>query len=198
MNIKGSKRGLKGALVIGFFLGLWGIIAATYSVVDSEGETFAIVIQYSLLMFLFPFVALVGAYASSNLGMTRTDALGSAILSSAIGNVIAQFLGFLIVLVSVSDDFSSSDLAELILSVSSLVISLIAGLLAGIFRVTVTVYEDPNEFEDVEETPEIIGPDLTDTTRRLLSQVIGIEQRLTQVESTVKSERFTKILYGQQ
>lgn len=197
MNLKGTKLGLKGAFGIGFFLGTWGLIAAIYSLVEGEGEPFAIILGYSLMMSMFPIVALVGAYASSNLGMTRTDALGSAVMSSVIGNVLAQFIGFLVLIVGTLDDFSASDLADVILSVSSLVLSLCAGLLAGVFRILVTEYEDQDEYEEEEEA-EIIGPDLTDTTKRLLSQVIGVEQRLTQVESTVKSERFTKILYGQQ
>ena len=197
MALKGTKLGLKGALGIGFFIGTWGLIAAIYSLLEGEGEPFAIILNYSLMMSMFPVVALVGAYASSNLGLTKTDALGSAVMSSVIGNSIAQFIGFLVLIVGTLDDYSASDLAEVILSASSLVLSLCAGLLAGIFRILVTEYESPGEYEE-EEEPEVIGPDLSDTTKRLLSQVIGIEQRLTQVESTVKSERFTKILYGQQ
>ena len=195
--MKGSKVSLKGALSIGFFLGIWGIFASTYAYIEGDGESFAIIANYSLMMLLFPVITMIGAYASSNLGVSRSDAIGSAIISSAIGNVLAQFFGYLIIVVSVASDFSASELSEIIISVSSLVLSLAVGLLAGIFRISVTLYEVPDIFES-EEPVQSSGPDVNDNTRRIVMQLIGIESRLSDVESTVKSERLTQLLYGQQ
>jgi len=197
MTAKSSRISLKGALTIGFFLGIWGIVAAVYANIEGGGEPFAIVANYSLMMALFPVIAMVGSYASSNLGTSKSDAIASAIISSAIGNILAQLLGGLIVAVSVSNVYSSSDLAEAFLSFSSLVITIAVGLLAAIFRISVTVYEVPEVFE-WEEPVQSSGPSPDDNTRRLVTQLIGVEKRLTEVESTLKSERFTKILYGQQ
>ena len=198
MAVKGSKVSLKGALSIGFFLGIWGIFASTYAYIEGDGESFAIIANYSLMMLLFPVITMIGAYASSNLGVSRTDAIGSAIISSAIGNVLAQLFGYLIIVVSVASDFSASELSEIIISVSSLVLSLAVGLLAGIFRISVTVYEVPGVFEESEEPVQSSGPDVNDNTRRIVMQLIGIESRLSDVETTVKSERLTQLLYGQQ
>ena len=197
MAVKGSKVSLKGALSIGFFLGIWGIVASTYAYIEGDGESFAIIANYSLMMLLFPVITMIGAYASSNLGVSRSDAIGSAIISSAIGNVLAQLFGYLIIVVSVASDFSASELSEIIISVSSLVLSLAVGLLAGIFRISVTLYEVPDIFES-EEPVQSSGPDVNDNTRRIVMQLIGIESRLSDVESTVKSERLTQLLYGQQ
>ena len=197
MTAKSSRISLKGALTIGFFLGILGIVAAVYANIEGGGEPFAIVANYSLMMALFPVIAMVGSYASSNLGTSKSDAIASAIISSAIGNILAQLLGGLIVAVSVSNVYSSSDLAEAFLSFSSLVITIAVGLLAAIFRISVTVYEVPEVFE-WEEPVQSSGPSPDDNTRRLVTQLIGVEKRLTEVESTLKSERFTKILYGQQ
>ena len=197
MAVKGSKVSLKGALSIGFFLGIWGIFASTYAYIEGDGESFAIIANYSLMMLLFPVITMIGAYASSNLGVSRSDAIGSAIISSAIGNVLAQLFGYLIIVVSVASDFSASELSEIIISVSSLVLSLAVGLLAGIFRISVTLYEVPDIFES-EEPVQSSGPDVNDNTRRIVMQLIGIESRLSDVESTVKSERLTQLLYGQQ
>ena len=198
MAVKGSKVSLKGALSIGFFLGIWGIVASTYAYIEGDGESFAIIANYSLMMLLFPVITMIGAYASSNLGVSRSDAIGSAIISSAIGNVLAQLFGYLIIVVSVASDFSASELSEIIISVSSLVLSLAVGLLAGIFRISVTVYDVPGVFEESEEPVQSSGPDVNDNTRRIVMQLIGIESRLSDVETTVKSERLTQLLYGQQ
>tara|TARA_B110000444_G_scaffold240833_1_gene256567 strand:+ start:469 stop:1062 length:594 start_codon:yes stop_codon:yes gene_type:complete len=197
MAVKGSKVSLKGALSIGFFLGIWGIVASSYAYIEGEGESFAIIANYSLMMLLFPLITMVGAYASSNLGVSRSDAIGSAIISSAIGNVLAQFFGYLVIVVSVASDFSASELSEIIISVSSLVLSLAVGLLAGIFRISVTVYEVPEVFDEP-EPEKSSGPDVNDNTRRIVMQLMGVEKRLTDVESTLKSERFNQLLYGQQ
>ena len=188
---------MKGALAIGFFLGIWGIVASSYAYIEGEGESFAIIGNYSLMMLLFPLITMVGAYASSNLGVSRSDAIGSAIISSAIGNVLAQFFGYLVIVVSVASDVSASELSEIIISVSSLVLSLAVGLLAGIFRITVTVYEVPEVFDEP-EPEQSTGPDVNENTRRIVMQLMGVEKRLTDVESTLKSERFNQLLYGQQ
>ena len=197
MAVKSSKVSLKGALAIGFFLGIWGIVASSYAYIEGEGESFAIIGNYSLMMLLFPLITMVGAYASSNLGVSRSDAIGSAIISSAIGNVLAQFFGYLVIVVSVASDISASELSEIIISVSSLLLSLAVGLLAGIFRITVTVYEVPEVFDEP-EPEQSTGPDVNENTRRIVMQLMAVEKRLTDVESTLKSERFNQLLYGQQ
>lgn len=196
--VKETKSSLRSALVIGFFLGFWGIISATSTHLEGSSDTFSILINYSLMMSIFPAVAMVGAYASSNLGLTKSDAFGSAIISSTIGNVLAQLFGFLIIVVSVYEDISASELSESILSVTSLVIAVIVGFLAGLFRVLVTSYNEPDQyFDETVEELEVKGPATQDTTKRIVMQVIEIERRLTDVETTVKSERLTNLLYGQ-
>lgn len=198
MVVKGTKNNLRSALAIGFFLGFWGIISATSSHLEGSSDTFSILINYSLMMSIFPAIAMVGAYASSNLGLTKSDAFGSAIITSTIGNVLAQFFGFLIIVVSVYEDFNASELSESILSVTSLVIAIVVGFLAGLFRVLVTSYSEPDQyFDDTVEEAEVKGPATQDTTKRIVMQVIEIERRLSDVENTVKSERLTNFLYGQ-
>ena len=60
------------------------------------------------------------------------------------------------------------------------------------------VYDVPGVFEESEEPVQSSGPDVNDNTRRIVMQLIGIESRLSDVETTVKSERLTQLLYGQQ